>query len=152
MSQPHAIQQARASCSSRRGFSEDVQLAATAPHNRLGIACAPAENNFQSAPCILEHFFHYPPGFEEMDGATMAASMQKVLPFNQCRQRKRDADWPTVEPYLRRNGVRDMADVMSLLGKRVVTMIGASIVRQTLAAMQCALESQTAGGRHQRQA
>ena len=40
-----------------------------------------------------------------------------------------------------------MHDVMQVLGKRIVTMIGASLTRQTHAAMQCALESVVPGGR-----
>ena len=51
----------------------------------------------------MEPFFHFPAGFEDMDVAVMAEHLKRIEPFNQCRIRNRDDQWPTVEPHLRRD-------------------------------------------------
>lgn len=140
----------RASCLSHPGYAEAAQLNATWPNSRLAITCAPAENNFGAPPCIQEHFFHMPKGFEGFSSETLAEHIahSRVDPFNQCRSRTRDEDWPTTDLHLTRDpSTKTMHDVMQVLGKRIVTMIGASLTRQTHAAMQCALESVVPGGR-----
>lgn len=118
-----------------------MQLNAT---SKLAISCEPREADGASAPCIHENFFHFPRGFESMTADSMAfhAQVRRIDPFNQCRRRKLDADWPTLELDLERTAeTRTMRDVMALLRGRVVTLIGASVVRATFGAIQCALET-----------
>ena len=134
-----ALVASRAACAAQRGFNEAVQLNAT---RKLAISCEPPEGSGLSAPCLHEHFFHFPKGFEHMNAEDMERSWRRVDPFNQCRTRKTDADWPTVElHHTRTSETKTMGDMMNLLGKRNVTIIGASLMRQTLGAMQCALET-----------
>jgi hypothetical protein len=144
MPHAHAIQHARMSCARFQGFAEDVQLSASSPHKRLGIACEPHEGNGLSAPCLHEHFFHFPNGFENMDAARMAEALrpEHVDPFVQCRLRTQDEQWPTLEldtALQRTSNTHNMSDVMRLLGSRRVAMVGASLVRQLHGALQCAL-------------
>ena len=119
---------ARAACAAQPGFSEDVQLNAT---GKLAISCKPAENDGRSAPCIHEAFFSFPAGFEEMGvpELTRRAHWRRIDPFNQCRSRTRDEEWPTAELVERRTPTtKTMADVMALLGRRVVTLVGTSVM------------------------
>ena len=135
-----AVKAARASCASYPGTAESMQLNAS---GRLGISCEPPENDGISAPCIHEHFFNLPKGFEVMGPSTFAfhSAVRRIDPFNQCRRRLRDEDWPTLELYLERTSeTKRMADVMSLLRGRTVTLVGASVVRAMFGAFQCALE------------
>lgn len=142
-----AVLVARRACVSFPGHDEVAQLNATA---RLAIACEPPEGDARrpAAPCIHEPFFHFARGFEGMDAAEFERKSDKkrngVDPFVQCRMRRvgRDDDWPTVDVDLTRTPTtKTIVDVMALLEKRRVTMIGASLVRQTLGALQCQLEA-----------
>ena len=136
-----AIGRSRSACASQPGLAEAVQLNAT---GKLAISCQPPENDGVSAPCIHEAFFNFPWGFERMSNEDMAyhAFWRRIDPFNQCRRRTRDADWPTVEVTLQRTAeTKTMKDVMNVLGRRVVTLVGASVMRATFGALQCALES-----------
>jgi hypothetical protein len=130
---------ARASCALQPGFVESVQLNAT---GKLAISCEPLEAGGQSAPCIRESFFDFPHGFEHMNAVQIAHHYLpgRIDPFNQCRRRQLDDDWPTLELNLQRSSdTKRMANVMNLLQGRVVTLVGASIVRATFGALQCAL-------------
>lgn len=144
-----AVATARLACASQQGFSEWVQLNAT---QKLGVSCQPLENGGLSAPCLHEPFFHFPAGFEQMDADEMAARWRRIDPFNQCRSRRTDADWPTLEMHHTRTAAtKRMDDVMRTLGRRNVTLVGASVMRQTFIAMQCALETYGLRKRHELQ-
>ena len=84
-------------------------------------------------PCIHEDFFNFPAGFEGMGVADKRRSdWRRIDPFNQCRSRTRDEHWPTAELIeVRTPSTRTMADVMPLLGRRVVTLVGASVMCAT---------------------
>ena len=139
MQEAGAIAHARASCAAQPGFSEWVQFNATA---KLAVSCQPLENEGLSAPCLHEPFFHFPAGFERMGTDELAERWRRIDPFNQCRSRKADADWPTLEVHHTRTAAtRTMGDVMRMLGPRNVTLVGASIMRQTFGAVNCALET-----------
>jgi hypothetical protein len=57
--------------------------------------------------------------------------------YHQCRKRRADGDWPTVDPFARRTpSIRQASDVMRLLGRRRVTIIGASTALQMMEAVQ----------------
>ncbi len=130
---------ARAACSRHPGFSDATQLNAT---KKLAISCASPEADGRAAPCIYEPFFHFPRGFESMGAEELARHYKVVVPFVQCRLRPRDEDWPTHEAYLQRTpDVRDIRDVLKLLGHGRVTFVGASLARATLGAIACAMES-----------
>ena len=146
---------ARRTCAALPGHSETVQLSATA---RLGVSCEPAEGGGSAAPCLHEPFFHFAKGFETMSEQEFAAHSDKkrngIDPFVQCRIRRVgiDSDWPTVDTELERTATtKTIVDVMSLLGERTVTMIGASLVRQTLGAVQCQLEAGNLRRKHELQ-
>ena len=152
-----AVLRARHTCASYSGHDEAVQLNAT---DRLAISCEPPEGSARNPapPCIHEPFFHFARGFERMTAAELEQSSDRkrngIDPFVQCRIRRvgHDEDWPTVDPDLTRtDATKTMVDVMGLLGKRRVTMIGASLVRQSLGAMQCQLESASLRRSHELQ-
>lgn len=111
---------------------------------KLGVMCAPPEAEGTAAPCLMESFFHLPEGFEEMDEATLAgrwADKGRDV-YGQCRLRTRDADWPTAELFETRTAAtKTMRDFSTVLKKRVITFVGASVMRGTVAALQCGLES-----------
>ena len=150
-----AASTSRRTCAALPGHSETVQLSATA---RLGVSCEPAEGGGSAAPCLHEPFFHFAKGFETMSEQEFAAHSDKkrngIDPFVQCRIRRVgiDSDWPTVDTELERTATtKTIVDVMSLLGERTVTMIGASLVRQTLGAVQCQLEAGNLRRKHELQ-
>ena len=112
---------------------------------RLAISCQPPEGDGRSSPCIYEPFFHFPRGFESMGQSELAAAYKNPRlgeAYAQCKLRRRDEDWPTLELHLKRTPeTKDIRDVLSVLGRRRVTMVGASITRATVAAIQCAMTS-----------
>ena len=140
-----SAEEARLACSARPGHAESVQLSATA---RLAITCEPPEGNGEAAPCLYEPFFHFARGFEDMSEAEMANHSDKrrngLDPYVQCRTRRvgHDEDWPTVDVHLQRNDrTKTITNVTALLGSRRVAIVGASLVRQTIGAVQCQLEA-----------
>ena len=147
----------RRACAAQPGHDEVVQLNATA---RIGISCEPAEGDVAnpSPPCLHEPFFHFARGFEGMSAEIMARHSDKrrngIDPYVQCRIRRvgHDEDWPTVDAYhQRRKHTKTIVDIMEILGSRHVTMVGASLVRQALGAMQCQLEAAGLRRRHELQ-
>ena len=106
-------------------------------HNRLGLMleCDPPG---LTPPCVWEGFLNLPTGFETALGA-QGIHEERLL---QCRLRKTDDAWPTIDPFARRvASTRTVADVMAVLGDRVVTIVGASTSLQLYEAVQCGLAS-----------
>ena len=143
-----AIPAARRSCelwSDAHNLSETKQLrfafehSDLMEHNRLGLMleCDPPGD---TPPCVMEGFFHLPTGFETvLDDRRGVLHEQR---YQQCRTRRKDGDWPTLDAFAQRSGsTRTIADVMRALGDRVVTIVGASTSIQLFDAVQCGLAS-----------
>ena len=143
-----AISASRRSCeqwSDAHNLSETKQLrfafehADLMEHNRLGLMleCDPPG---ETPPCVMEGLFHLPSGFEKvLDNRRGVLHEQR---YQQCRTRRTDADWPTLDPFAQRSGAtRTITDVMRVLGDRVVTIVGASTSIQLFEAVQCSLAS-----------
>ena len=97
-----SVERARRRCAAQPGHAELAQLDAL---QKLAVSCEPPEDDGNSPPCIHEHFFHFPRGFEGMSARELANYTRghPVDPFVQCRMRTQDEAWPTVETEFRRS-------------------------------------------------
>lgn len=121
----------RKACARVPAFDTRTQLESGA----LRIRCQPSG---AGPPCVLQDFFSLHGDVERQESPRVTYQSRSAL--EQCVRRKRDEDWPTVEPHFTRTpDTKTVADVIDIIGDSRVTIVGASISAHLHGAVHCAL-------------